>query len=188
MTMDEAEFQDPKMRALSERFDFTPGDLAANRQGRLSDRQLANYRQSATRVQYVAAGIGLLVGLMYGYSAAAYSAPPLDITNGLIVGIGGFLVIFLSAMWLRWFIFRRPLRSGNVKTVTGLVGFGWARRGRIVWVGKGLKGRHWHEEVGDRSLFGDIHSATLYYLQGVGTTKVHSIEPAALESGRDAAH
>lgn len=163
-----------------DRFDFDEQDLAENRAGRLSERQVAQYRGKGLPWKMLATC--LAVSGYMGWAAGSNGGEALIFNWKLGLGFGACVMAFLTLCvvgpW--WRIHRQPLSTG-LKSTSGQVRFfrfpTKFRSVPCIGVGPKRSGRHFLEQPGDRELFARIPRAKLYYNQGFATTHVHSIEP-----------
>ena len=186
------------MRDLMARFDFDEADLAANRNGRFSERQRESYKARGLGKTKIFCAVGLAVAGLTGLGAAndlrdstadvlreqGLPLHPLDWKLGIGVFIGFTLVLVVGPLTLWWFLNRWPLIRGP-KSITGDF-WHYEHRGRYtstpaLAVGRGIRSRNFRRSVGDGPLLARMPRATLYYNQGSGKTEVHSIEPAPAE-------
>ena len=179
--------------ALMNRFDFDAEDLACNRAGEYSERQLAAL-QSKRAILPWGSAVAVVAGLGIGWIAATSHArdtadfrasrdlPRLsnDWGQGLLgfALVTGFLMAVVVLLW--WRLYYQQLSNGpKVKSGPVKFGAGYVGRTRVpaMVFGNGVVGSR-HVVVGreDEALIARIGQADVYWKQGSGRTDVLSID------------
>jgi hypothetical protein len=116
-------------------FRIGPGDIHANRAGRLGERQVARLRRS---VWINVAGTAVF---QLGLVAVGYFIAPRAVVSWVVLGLVFALFTALGVRWIRQL--RRVMRDGTVRCLVGRVTVQSAQRGGTWLVVQGERNRLW---------------------------------------------
>jgi len=118
----------PFERHLGAHFAFSPHDLEMNRQGKLSTSQQSG--QDADSGWRASIGLGLVVGLATGIVGLQSADFGVSVVNGLIFGVGGFVLMTLLSQGIL-----ASFRRSKIQAVTGPAQIKTRSGKQFLWIG-----------------------------------------------------